>query len=213
MSSTARFPQEVAASRTLFAAGMFCLLVVFGACGSGAPQPNTAAGSRRAAANGAPPFVLGVGDVVRVSVYKSPELDVTVPVRPDGRISVPLLGEEQAAGLTVEQLRQNLTEGYRQYVTAPVVSVSLQEVNSQKIFVSGEVNNPGQFDLKQETRLMQALAMAGGLTPYAKKDRVVILRTTGGRQTRIKVDLKAIISGDRPSDNIVLQPGDTIFVP
>jgi len=159
-------------------------------------------------------YAIGVGDVIEISVWKNPDLTVTVPVRPDGRISVPLLGDVQAAGVTPLALKTVLTNGFRDYITAPGVSVVVKEVNSQKIFVTGEVAKPGAYDLKSLTKVMQALAMAGGLTAYAKQ-RVIVLRDGQGGHAdrRIEVDLGAIVSGRHPEDNITLQPGDTLVVP
>jgi polysaccharide export outer membrane protein len=157
-------------------------------------------------------YSIGVGDLLEISVWKNPDLSVTVPVRPDGRISVPLVGEIKAAGMTPLALRQSLTDGYREYVTAPEVSVLVKEIRSQKVFVTGEVATPGSFDLQPKAKLMQIIAMAGGLTPYAK-GRVIVLRDRGGRERRYELDLGAIISGRRPQDNLTLQPGDTLVVP
>jgi polysaccharide biosynthesis/export protein len=159
-------------------------------------------------------YLIGIGDVLEVSVWKNPDLSVTVPVRPDGRISVPLLGDVQAAGLTPLALKATLTDGYKEYVTAPGVSVVVKEIHSRKIYVTGEVAHPGTYDLEPRGKLMQALALAGGLTPYAK-GRVVVLRDErdGGREKRMEVDLKSIINGRKPEDNLLLQPGDTLIVP
>src|SRR5947199_2610551 len=159
-------------------------------------------------------YAIGVGDILEISVWKNPELSVTVPVRPDGRISVPLLGDVQAAGMTPLALRQTLTEGFKEYVTAPGVSVVIKEVNSQKVFVTGQVGHPGAFDLRPRAKLMQVLALAGGLTPYAK-GRVVVLRDAhdGRGDQRYEIRLDAIVSGKRPADNLILQPGDTLVVP
>lgn len=157
-------------------------------------------------------YAIGIGDVVEISVWKNPELTTTVPVRPDGRISVPLLGDIQAAGMTPLALKEALTAGFSEFVTAPGVSVVIKEINSQKVFVTGEVATPGAYDLKPRTKLMQAIAMAGGLTPYAK-GRAIVLRDRGGKDRRYQIELDGIISGRRPSDNLVLQAGDTIIVP
>ena len=159
-------------------------------------------------------YAIGLGDVLEVSVWKNPELTVTVPVRPDGRISVPLLGDVQAAGMTPLALKQTLTDGYKEYVTAPGVSVVVKEIHSRKIYVTGEVAHPGTYDLEPRGKLMQALALAGGLTPYAK-GRVVVLRDgrDGRQERRFEVDLKSIINGRRPEDNLLLQPGDTLVFP
>ena len=159
-------------------------------------------------------YAIGIGDVLEVSVWKNPDLSVTVPVRPDGRISVPLLGDVQAAGMTPLALKQTLTDGYKEYVTAPGVSVVVKEIHSRKIYVTGEVAHPGTYDLEPRGKLMQALALAGGLTPYAK-GRVVLLRDghDGRQEKRMEVELKSIINGKKPEDNLLLQPGDTLIVP
>lgn len=163
-------------------------------------------------------YAIGIGDVVEISVWKNPELSVTVPVRPDGRVSVPLLGDIQAAGMTPRALTEDLTRRFKEFVTAPSVSVVIKEIHSRKVFVTGEVATPGAYDLQPRTKLMQVLAMAGGLTPYAKR-KVVVLRDgatakdQGKEDTRYEYDLDAIISGKRPEFNIVLQPGDTLIFP
>jgi polysaccharide biosynthesis/export protein len=159
-------------------------------------------------------YAIGIGDVLEISVWKNPELAVTTPVRPDGRISVPLLGDVQASGLTPLALRQTLTDRFKEFVTAPGVSVVIKEINSRKVFVTGEVKTPGSYDLQPRTKLMQVVAMAGGLTPYAKR-KVIVLRDSrdGKDDRRFEVDLDDIVSGKKPSDNLVLLPGDTLVVP
>ncbi|HEY0511871.1 MAG TPA: polysaccharide biosynthesis/export family protein [Thermoanaerobaculia bacterium] len=159
-------------------------------------------------------YAIGIGDVLEVSVWKNPELSATVPVRPDGRISVPLLGDVQAAGMTPLALKQTLTDGYKEYVTAPGVSVVVKEIHSRKIFVTGEVAHPGTFDLQPRTKVMQALALAGGLTPYAK-GRVVVLRDNrdGRDDKRFEIDINDIVKGKKPQNNLILVPGDTLIVP
>jgi polysaccharide export outer membrane protein len=164
-------------------------------------------------------YAIGVGDVIEISVWKMPELSVSVPVRPDGRVSVPLLGDIQAAGMTPLALKEQLALEFKKYVTAPEVSVVIKEINSRKVFVTGEVKTPGAFDLQPRAKLMQILAMAGGLTPYAK-GKVIVLRDNresrdkgGNAEKRFEIELKTIISGKRPQDNIILQPGDTLVFP
>lgn len=159
-------------------------------------------------------YAIGIGDVVEISVWKNPELAVTVPVRPDGRISMPLVGDIEAAGRTPLALRDQLTSQLKEYVTAPGVSVVIKEINSRKVFVTGEVESPGSFDLQPRTKLMQVLALAGGLTPYAK-GRVIVLRDTrdGRGDRRYEIQIDSIVSGKKPSDNLILQPGDTLVVP
>ena len=154
-------------------------------------------------------YVLGVSDVVTIAVWKNPELGITVPVRPDGKISVPLVGEVDAAGKAPAAIQEELTQEFARYVTAPGVSVVVTEILSRKVYVMGEVGQSGAYDVFQPTRLMQILALAGGLTEYAKKDEVVILRG----ETRLVASIKAISSGRSLADNILLEPGDTIVVP
>lgn len=159
-------------------------------------------------------YAIGIGDVLEISVWKNPELGVSTPVRPDGRISVPLLGDIQASGMTPLALRQTLTDRFKEFVTAPGVSVVIKEINSRKVFITGEVKTPGSYDLQPRTKLVQVLAMAGGVTPYAKK-KVILLRDSrdGRGDRRYELDLDSIYSGRRPADNLILQPGDTIVVP
>ncbi|MFL6237025.1 MAG: polysaccharide biosynthesis/export family protein [Thermoanaerobaculia bacterium] len=178
---------------------------------SGAASAQTATSTEQDPPNA---YQIGLGDVLEVSVWKNPDLSATVPVRPDGRISVPLLGDVQAAGMTPLALKATLTDGYKEYVTAPGVSVVVKEIHSRKIYVTGEVTHPGTFDLEPRGKLMQALALAGGLTPYAK-GRVVVLRDgrDGRQEKRMEIDLKSIINGKKPEDNLLLQPGDTLVVP
>ncbi|MES1245317.1 MAG: polysaccharide biosynthesis/export family protein [Acidobacteriota bacterium] len=160
-------------------------------------------------------YAIGVGDVIDISVWKNAELSVTVPVRPDGRVSVPLLGDVQAAGMTPRALTEDLGRRFREFVTAPSVSVVIKEIHSRKVFVTGEVATPGAYDLQPRTKLMQVLAMAGGLTPYARR-KVVVLRDARDEaksDTRFEYDLDAIVSGKKPEFNIVLEPGDTLIFP
>jgi polysaccharide biosynthesis/export protein len=159
-------------------------------------------------------YAIGIGDVLEISVWKNPELGVTTPVRPDGRISVPLLGDIQASGMTPLALRETLTDRFKEYVTAPGVSVVIKEINSRKVFVTGEVKTPGSYDLQPRTKLLQVVAMAGGLTPYAKRKVIVLRDSRDGRDDqRYEIDLGDIISGKKPADNLVLLPGDTLVVP
>lgn len=158
-------------------------------------------------------YIIGVGDHVQVSVWKNPDLQAEVPVRPDGRISVPLVGEVRVSGLTPSEVRSLLTESYGQFVTAPSVSVLVTQINSRKVFILGQVQESGAFDIVQPTKLMQALAMAGGFTEFAKTGKIVLLREVNGVKRRWRINLDAIASGKRPDDNVLLQPGDTIIVP
>ena len=157
-------------------------------------------------------YVIGIGDVLKVSVWKNPELDTTAPVRPDGHISLPLLGDVRAVGLRPVELQQALNQAFERYLTAPGTAVIVAEIHSRKVFVTGEVEEPGAYDLQPRMRLLQALAMAGGLTPYAK-DRVIVLRQVAEGEQRIEVRHSRIVSGRELADNLLLRPGDTLVVP
>ncbi len=158
-------------------------------------------------------YIIGVGDLLKVSVWKNEDLQAEVPVRPDGRISVPLIGEVHVAGLTPLEVQSLLTESYTSFVTAPSVSVLVTQINSRKVFILGQVKKSGAFDILQPTNVMQALAMAEGMTEFARTNKVVVLREINGVKKRWEVNVDAIASGRRPDDNLVLEPGDTIIVP
>lgn len=158
-------------------------------------------------------YVIGVSDILTLSVWREEQLQATVPVRPDGRIVVPLLGEIDVVGRTPLEVQAELTTGYEGFVTAPAVSLVVKEINSRKIYVLGEVEEPGVFDILTPTRILQALAMAGGFTEFAKKDDVVVIRDGAEGGSRFEVSVKAITAGKSPNDNILLLPGDTIYVP
>ena len=159
----------------------------------------------------AEPFRIGIGDVLRIDVWKEPDLSSKVTVRPDGVISLPVVGDFRAAGLTPEDVQTQLAAALGEFVTAPLVTVIVEEIKSRKIFVTGKVATPGVYDLTQPTRVLQAIAMAGGTIEFAKTDRIVVLRDGGSE--RFQVNMKAIAKGHHLEDNILLQPGDTILVP
>ncbi len=158
-------------------------------------------------------YRIGVSDVLTLSVWREDQLQVTVPVRPDGRIALPLLGEIEVVGRTPMEVQAELTTGYEGFVTAPAVSLVVSEINSRKVYVLGEVRTPGVFDILRPTRLLQAISMAGGYTDFAKKDEVVVIREDNPGERRIQVSVKDITSGRKLDDNLLLLPGDTIYVP
>jgi len=158
-------------------------------------------------------YVIGVSDVLTLSVWREDQLQVTVPVRPDGRIVVPLLGEIEVVGRTPMEVQADLTRGYEGFVTAPAVSLVVTEINSRKVYVLGEVKEPGVFDILRPIKLLQVLAMAGGFTDFAKKDEVVVIREGTEGDLRFEFSVKAITTGRSPEGNILLFPGDTIYVP
>lgn len=158
-------------------------------------------------------YSIGLADELRISVWKDDELTVDTVVRPDGKITVPLVGEIPVLGRTPAEVQAELTKRLEEYVTAPAVSVIVEAINSRKVYVTGNVNNSGEYDLVQPLRLMHVIAMAGGLNEFAKRDSIVVLREGANGVERIEVSVKAITSGNRLESNLLLRPGDTIFVP
>ena len=156
-------------------------------------------------------YVIGPEDSLYIHVWKEETLSRTVPVRIDGKISLPLIDEIQAAGLTPLQLKENLIKRFKDFVDIPNVSVIVMEANSFKVFVSGYVKTPGVVRLRSETSLLQLIPMVGGFTEWANQRKVLVIRKEEGKEKRITVNYKKIVSGDEP--NLVLKSGDTIIVP
>jgi polysaccharide export outer membrane protein len=155
-------------------------------------------------------YRLGPEDVVSVFVWKQPDLSTTVVIRPDRKISLPLLGEIEAAGKTAGQLQTEIAEQLKQFVVDPRVNVIVKEVNSPAISVLGQVRKPDRYHIRQRVTALEAIAMAGGFTDFAKRDRVTIIRNGGSEKIRIQVDLKKVVNGH--GDVYYLEPLDTIYV-
>ena len=158
-------------------------------------------------------YKIGPQDVLRIDVWKEPDLTRQVSVRPDGKISLPLLDDVQAAGLTPLELRNFLREGLKEYITDPQVTVTVSEINSRRIFVTGEVSRSGTFALLPNMTVLQALSSCGGFTQFANTKKIYLLRMEGAKQVKIPVNYKELIKGRKPEINILLQDGDTIVVP
>jgi polysaccharide export outer membrane protein len=167
--------------------------------------------SRSATAD--PNYVIGPQDVIDISVWKEPELSRSVPVRPDGKISLPLVNDVQAAGLTPGQLGAQITSDLTKYMTSPQVTVIVAQINSQRIYVLGEVTRAGSYTLLPDMTVLQALSDAGGFTAFANSKRIYVLRQDNGKQQKIPFNYKDVISGKDPSQNVALRAGDTIIVP
>jgi polysaccharide biosynthesis/export protein len=158
-------------------------------------------------------YKIGPQDVLRIDVWKEPEISRSVPVRPDGKISLPLLNDVQAAGLTAMELANVISEGLKKFINSPQVTVSVSEINSRRVYVTGEVTRPGAFPLLPNMNVLQALTSAGGFTQFARTKSIYVLRTEDGKQVKHPFNYKDVVNGKKPEDNITLQPGDTIVVP
>jgi polysaccharide export outer membrane protein len=177
------------------------------------PQGTAPAGVRPAGSNYAlAEYRIGPEDVLDISVWKNEELTRTVVVRPDGRISVPLLNDIQAANLTPMELRALLEKGYARYVNEAEVSVIVKEIHSNKISVVGMVRLPGRFEAKSQTTVLEALALAGGLSEFAKRDQIAVFRQDGQRWQRLGFDYSNVLNRGA-EENFILRPGDIIVVP
>jgi polysaccharide export outer membrane protein len=158
-------------------------------------------------------YKIGPQDVLRIDVWKETEISRSVPVRPDGKISLPLLNDVQAAGLTAMELANVITEGLKKFINSPQVTVSVSEINSRRVYVTGEVNGPGAYPLLPNMTVLQALTGARGFTQFARTKKIYVLRSEGGKQVKHPFNYNEVVKGTHGEDNIVLQPGDTIVVP
>jgi len=187
-----------------------CALLLTVACGARSPIPP-------------PPepdpmdrdeYRLGVSDILRINVWRNPELSVEVPVRPDGKISVPLLDDVQAEGLTPTELKEILTRELAEYITAPNVTVIVIQMNSRFVSVLGGVNREGRVPLSRNLRVLEAIAYSGGFNAFADKDNIrIVRRNRDGSEAEYRFDYHAYRKGKAPGTNIVLIAGDTIIVP
>lgn len=159
-------------------------------------------------------FVIGNDDVLAINVWKEPDISRSIPVRSDGKISLPLVGEVQAAGLTPLALEQAIAKKLESYISQPDVTVMIQQVNSQKFNVIGQVSHPGTFAIANGTTVLDGIALAGGFRDFAKQKSVVVLRQNAdGSQSRIPFNYKEVLKGKNPAQNFKLQAHDTIVVP
>jgi len=199
MSSIRKFSRQFAmVAVVIFAAG--CRTV-------GAPMPpEPAPGDREG-------YVIGIPDVLRFVVWRNPELSVEVSVRRDGMISVPLVDDVQAEGLTPEELKEVLTEALAEFVTAPDVTVIVQQINSHTVTVVGGVARSGQIPLVRQMRVLEAIATMGGFSIWAKKNQIKIIRGHGADAVEYVFNYGAYSAGKAPESNLLLEPGDTVVVP
>lgn len=176
------------------------------------PSPKGSAG---AAPNATPDadYKIGPQDVLRIDVWKEAEISRSEPVRPDGKISLPLLNDVQAAGLTANQLAAVITEGLKKFITNPQVTVSVTEINSRRVYVTGEVARAGAFPLLPNMTVLQVLSSAGGFTQFARIKNIYVLRIEDGKQVKHPFNYKDVVNGKKPEENVLLQSGDVIVVP
>jgi polysaccharide biosynthesis/export protein len=194
---------------------LFTLATSPGALGQDAAEgkPKTGTTAPQAFPPSDAEYKIGAQDVLRIDVWKEPEISRTAPVRPDGRISLPLINDVQAAGLTSTQLAAVIADGLRKYITNPQVTVGVTEINSRRVYVTGEVTKPGAFPLLPNMTVLQALSSSGGFTQFAKLKSIYVLRTEDGKQVKHPFNYREVVSGKKPESNIPLQPGDVIIVP
>jgi polysaccharide export outer membrane protein len=203
-----------------------CLLISSGLwaqAGSGgsatARTPSTAPAAQNAGASStqAKPhdntFVIGNDDVLAINVWKEPDISRSIPVRSDGKISLPLVGEVQAAGLTPLSLEKEIASRLKNYISEPEVTVMVQQVNSQKFNILGQVVKPGSYMVVNSLTVLDAIALAGGFRDFAKQKSIYVLRQGSTGETRLPFNYKEVSQGKNMSQNIKLQPGDTIIVP
>ena len=158
-------------------------------------------------------YKIGPGDILKISVWKEEGMEQEVLVKPDGGITFPLAGDIQASGLTTHQLTDELKSKLKRYIPNPVVTVSVLQSISNKIYVVGKVNRPGEYLATHYMDVLQVLSLAGGLTPFAESDEIKIIRRSNGKKETFDFDYDAVISGDKLDMNIILKAGDTVAVP
>lgn len=158
-------------------------------------------------------YVIGKGDILEIVIWKEPELSRQVKVRVDGRISVPLVDDVQAAGLTPLELKEVVTREVAEFIEGPEVTIIVQNQISKSYYVLGEVRGQGEFELDKDITLLQALARSQGFTEWANKRRLLLLRQGENGEERININYRDIVSGDAPEQNLLIKPGDTLVVP
>lgn len=189
------------------------VLLTSAASGQQPTTPAPAAASAPAEGPALEPYTIGPEDVLNITVWKNEAMSRVVPVRPDGMISLPLLDDVQAAGLTPMQLRDVLAKKLAEFIPNPDVSVIVNDVRSFKVSVMGEVAKPGRYELKSWTTVVDVLAQAGGFTQFAARTRIAVLRPTGKTMKRIPFNYNKVVSSGGEEENFYLQPGDIVLVP
>lgn len=178
------------------------------------PAAATAAAAPRPTDPVVPPgYVIGTDDLLSIVYWKDKDMSADAQVRPDGRIALPLINEVVAAGLTPDQLREKLSEESKKYMEDANITVVVRQINSRRVFITGEVNKPGPYPLTASTSVMQLIAMAGGLREYANSKKIIIMRTEKGRPISLAFNYRDVTAGKKLEQNVELKPGDTVVVP
>jgi len=175
--------------------------------GAGTPEP-----APQAVGGGASEYRIGIEDLLAISVWRDPDLTREVPVRPDGRISLPLLQDVDAAGKTPRELGEELERRLKEFLSSPSVTVIVREVNSLKAYFLGEVEEPGPVLLRSPVRLLQGIAMVGGLTEFGGRNGIIVYRKTASGEKVIELSYRDLVTGKKPDDNLLLESGDTVVV-
>jgi polysaccharide export outer membrane protein len=178
-----------------------------------APEQSVPAAPNPPPDGAAPPYAIGIGDVLAVSVWKNDDFSADAVVRPDGRISLPLIGDVQVAGRTTDETREVVRAALGKVIADPVVSVRVTAINSRNVFVIGQVIRPGMYALTERMTILQALAAAGGLTKWGRPHAIMVTREIAGKPIRLPFDYDEVIAGRRLEQNVLLAPGDTVVVP
>lgn len=201
--------------KSIRTASTLMLIGLFGAAGAGAAQRAGQNGSAGAASNvAASEYRIGPGDVLRIDVWREPDASMaSAVVRFDGKLSLPLVGQVDVVGLTPSELQTVLVTKYGTIIRDPRVTVMVTTPNNLKVYVIGEVRREGSLRLEAPTTVLQALAESGGLTDYAKRGKIYVLRIVNKKQVRLPFDFNAVLKGGKPEQNVILQPGDTVVVP
>lgn len=158
-------------------------------------------------------YVIGADDVLTVVFWRDKDMSTDVVVRPDGKITLPLLNDIDAAGSTPEQLRDRIAKASAEFIEDPSVTITVKQINSRKVFITGEVTRPGPYPLTTPTTVLQLIAMAGGLNQFAQRDEIVVMRTENGQALSLPFDYAAVAKRKKLQQNVLLKPGDVVLVP
>jgi len=158
-------------------------------------------------------YIIGIGDILSIQVWREPELTKTLTVRTDGRISMPLVCDVAVKGKSIKELTSFLSKEFSKVITEPAVSVTLVENRSKRYYLVGQVQQPGEFPIDHPITVLQAIARGGGFLEWAKKDDIAVIRQVAGQEKRLRFDYEAFVKGEKQAQNIRVSPGDTIVVP